>query len=184
MSPAEPVVPTPCFLFARGPWGRRAPGLPCALVLMRVRVDGHDSGADCVAGAMMLISTCCLSVWIRMPPRHCERSEAIQSLAHDSGLLRCARNDGDWGEQGASHSAVILRGGRRSQYAEAVIVEPRGRGVMDSQLRCARNDGDWGEQGAAHSAVILRGGGGSSTPRRSLSSREAAAYWIPRLRGE
>src|SRR5215213_1546943 len=30
------------------------------------------------------------------PPRHCERSEAIQlrELWHD-GLLRCARNDGD-----------------------------------------------------------------------------------------
>jgi hypothetical protein len=29
--PAEPVVPSPCFFVARGPWARRSPGLPCAL---------------------------------------------------------------------------------------------------------------------------------------------------------
>ena len=30
--PAKPVVPAPCTVYARGPWGRRAPGLPCALL--------------------------------------------------------------------------------------------------------------------------------------------------------
>jgi hypothetical protein len=32
---AEPVVPAPCILFARGPWERRAPGLPCALSIFK-----------------------------------------------------------------------------------------------------------------------------------------------------
>src|SRR5262249_48254793 len=29
--PAEPVVPSPCFFTARGPWVRPSPGIPCAL---------------------------------------------------------------------------------------------------------------------------------------------------------
>src|SRR5205085_1643940 len=37
--------------------------------------------------------------------RHCERSEAIQSPAHDSGLLRCARNDGRESQDTDEHGA-------------------------------------------------------------------------------
>jgi hypothetical protein len=35
----------PCFSFARGPWERRAPGLPCALSNFRADMSSHHSGA-------------------------------------------------------------------------------------------------------------------------------------------
>ena len=34
---AEPVVPSPCFFTARGPWVRPSPGIPCALLVSEGR---------------------------------------------------------------------------------------------------------------------------------------------------
>ena len=46
---AEPVVPSPCFLTARGPWVRPAPGIPCALSCRRVSLP-QQPGCDRAAG--------------------------------------------------------------------------------------------------------------------------------------
>ena len=43
---AEPVVPSPCFFTARGPWVRPSPGIPCALCFWRDMIDaklGRDN---------------------------------------------------------------------------------------------------------------------------------------------
>jgi hypothetical protein len=43
--PAEPVVPSPCFFTARGPWVRPSPGMPCALLMSGGTMFLHHSGA-------------------------------------------------------------------------------------------------------------------------------------------
>jgi len=47
-----------------------------------------------------------------------------------------------------------------------------------------RCDGGLGRVSTARTVVIAREGGRSSIPEGSMSYGEAAAYWIPRLRGE
>src|SRR5207244_1167511 len=82
--PAEPVVPSPCFFTARGPWVRPSPGIPCALSLSRARSE-INLGAICAAGTLNPVSMIC---------RHCEarraglsaearraKAEAIQAFA-------------------------------------------------------------------------------------------------------
>ena len=59
----------PCAFFThRGPRVRRAPGLPCALFFRRDMLD-PTTRASCAARRRTCVSA-----------RHCERSEAIQSL--------------------------------------------------------------------------------------------------------
>jgi len=43
---AEPVVPSPCFFHARGPWAKPSPGIPCALFDFE---GGYDSNSDAIA---------------------------------------------------------------------------------------------------------------------------------------
>src|SRR5689334_16874900 len=45
--PAAPVVPSPCFLIARGPWVRPSPGIPCALFDLRGTRLMYPSGISC-----------------------------------------------------------------------------------------------------------------------------------------
>jgi len=88
-------------------------------VLMRVALRSSD-GSE---------ARCCAK-----HHRHCERSEAIQGRARDSGLLRFARND----VEGARYiRAVIVRESEsgRSSIPEAVVIQPRGRGALATRLR-------------------------------------------------
>jgi hypothetical protein len=49
--PADPVVTAACTFFARGPWVRPSPGIPCALSVGG-RTNRQDSDAKCVAGML------------------------------------------------------------------------------------------------------------------------------------
>jgi hypothetical protein len=42
--PAEPVVPSPCFFYARWPWVRPSPGIPCALCHLEGQRDRIPRG--------------------------------------------------------------------------------------------------------------------------------------------
>src|SRR5689334_7932222 len=46
---ADPVVPSPCFFTARGPWVRPSPGIPCALSCQRASLP-QQPGRDRAAG--------------------------------------------------------------------------------------------------------------------------------------
>src|ERR1700748_3110908 len=42
-----PVVPAPCIFYARGPWVRQSPGLPCALCFSMRVVEWKNSDRSC-----------------------------------------------------------------------------------------------------------------------------------------
>jgi hypothetical protein len=90
------------FFYARGPWVRPAPGLPCALI-------NRGSWLHALLGRHASRERGSLRPWlfemlrsverddVKLDRyhlfRHCERSEAIQGVIRGPGLLRFARND-------------------------------------------------------------------------------------------
>src|SRR5215212_2112485 len=64
--------------------------------------------------------------------RHCERSEAIHGIRKKAGLLRCARNDGEW-------SVVFAPVRRRGALAIGVVPRTQGpiRRVASVERRCS-----------------------------------------------
>jgi hypothetical protein len=68
--PADPVVTAACTFFARGPWVRPSPGIPCALSVGG-RTNRQDSDAKCVAGMLAFDSrhaSTSLEYWIARSP--------------------------------------------------------------------------------------------------------------------
>jgi hypothetical protein len=140
----------PAFFSAGGPWGRPAPGIPRALSLERAGPSaklGRDQRCEMAKSCLTTASTTLTAV--------IASEEAIQGPARDSGLLRFARNDGEFadptfadgmgacvrsdsagggGETCASHSAVIPdkpadAKRRRAQIRDPYAVQTMGRAV-------------------------------------------------------
>src|SRR5262245_34190825 len=107
MIPATPVVPAACFFVARGPWVRRAPGLPCALVISRA-AHAKDSGARRRENAHAFSGA--LSVIVRGHPSR----RGLTATPQDEVFTRGAMSD-PHGEE--AHCAVSNHEARRYRFA-------------------------------------------------------------------
>ncbi len=105
----DPVVPAACIFFAGGPWGRRAPGLPCALVFSRVvhpselgRYPRREKESAC----LVLLVVCWGVIARRGAP---SRSNLVRlHLPVGSGALREACLGQASRERGARDAGVTL----------------------------------------------------------------------------
>jgi hypothetical protein len=128
--PAEPVVPSPCFFIARGPWVRPSPGIPCALFMTRVRNAaslGRLGAARTRAVGLQLFDMLNRNAHWRVICRRRPGQASVRRVAP-----RRARRSGTH-----NHRRLLREGRRRDRLAQqlrALVMGPR----SSAQLRTRR----------------------------------------------